>query len=542
MRFRYPWIYPFLIFFLFSSFGFAKPFPLEGQSFTAVKEKFAFDLSNHLNPSSPSINRLQLVSQHTDKNHVSHVRMQQYYQDFPVYGGYIITHSKLPLQNLLHAQKTVTMNGVVHLNLQKELGAPSPTFVNAGKQALVEFTQSLQTTRLRDAKVWPVVYIDEEANAFWAYHVTVFVEDDVPQRPSAILDAKTFLPFITWNDLKTRRGPVSGIGYGGNKKTGKLEYGKSAPLLELTRDLHKDICYLENSLVKVIDMKSQRRDIKKIMQFPCKNNADLSITTGYLGDGYDQINGAYSPSNDALYAGNVIQSMYKDWYGLDALTKNDGQPMAMIMRVHYGLFYGNAFWDGAEMTFGDGDSLFYPLVSLGIAAHEISHGFTEQHSGLVYYGQAGGMNESFSDMAAQAAEFYSTGHNHWRIGDEIIKPGKSLDALRYMDIPSRDGSSIDNVSQFKENMDPHYSSGVFNRLFYLLANTPGWDTHSAFDVMVKANVDYWIPIRGNKLSFQQGGCEILQAARDEGKSVNDVSLALEEVGINVAQCVVISAF
>ncbi|WP_171523426.1 M4 family metallopeptidase, partial [Acinetobacter baumannii] len=64
-------------------------------------------------------------------------------------------------------------------------------------------------------------------------------------------------------------------------------------------------------------------------------------------------------------------------------------------------------------------------------------------------------------------------------------------ALRYMDQPSRDGRSIDNASQYYNGIDVHHSSGVYNRAFYLLANSPGWDTRKAFEVFVDANRYYW---------------------------------------------------
>src|SRR4029079_4516028 len=113
------------------------------------------------------------------------------------------------------------------------------------------------------------------------------------------------------------------------------------------------------------------------------------------------VNGGYSPDNDALFGGAVIKNMYQQWYGVPVLKEN-GKPMMLVMVVHNPI--DNAFWDGKKMTFGDGVRMFYPLTSLGVAAHEISHGFTEQHSNLTYYGQSGGMNEAYSDMAAQAAE------------------------------------------------------------------------------------------------------------------------------------------
>ena len=91
------------------------------------------------------------------------------------------------------------------------------------------------------------------------------------------------------------------------------------------------------------------------------------------------------------------------------------------MKVHYSKNYENAYWDGSSMTFGDGKNTFYPLVSLDVSSHEIAHGFTEFNSNLAYYGQSGGMNEAFSDMAGEAAEFYAKNTNDFLVGAEIFK-------------------------------------------------------------------------------------------------------------------------
>jgi pseudolysin len=208
--------------------------------------------------------------------------------------------------------------------------------------------------------------------------------------------------------------------------------------------------------------------------------------------------------------------------------------MQLVMRVHYGDGYENAYWDGKQMTFGDGENMMYPLVSLGVGAHEISHGFTEQHSGLEYYGQSGGMNEAFSDMAAQAAEYYSAGKSSWQIGPEIMKEDSGYDALRYMDKPSRDGSSIDSADEYYGGLDVHYSSGVYNHLFYSLATQEGWNVRKAFDVMVKANMDYWTPYT----DFEEGGCGVLSAAKDLDFSLDAVKTSLKAVNINYQSCAV----
>jgi len=119
-----------------------------------------------------------------------------------------------------------------------------------------------------------------------------------------------------------------------------------------------------------------------------------------------------------------------------------------------------------------------------VTSHEVSHGFTEQNSALVYSGMSGGMNEAFSDMAGEAAENYMKGTNDFQVGAEIFK---AAGALRYMYNPPLDGRSIDNAANFTSTLDVHYSSGVYNKAFYLLATKTGWNVQKAFQVMADAN-------------------------------------------------------
>jgi pseudolysin/vibriolysin len=176
------------------------------------------------------------------------------------------------------------------------------------------------------------------------------------------------------------------------------------------------------------------------------------------------------------------------------------------------------------MYFGDGATTFYPLVSLDVAAHEVSHGFTQQNSNLTYSGQSGGINEAFSDMAGEAAEYFSRGKNDFLVGSEIFKNGV---ALRYMATPTKDGRSIDNASKFVTGMDVHYSSGVYNKAFYTLATKAGWNTSKAFQVMADANRLYWTA----STTFNKGACGVQQAATNRGYPVADVKAAFTAVGV-----------
>jgi hypothetical protein len=102
--------------------------------------------------------------------------------------------------------------------------------------------------------------------------------------------------------------------------------------------------------------------------------------------------------------------------------------------------------------------------------------------------------------------------------------------LRYMNNPPLDGGSIDNASKFTSSMDVHYSSGVYNKAFYLLATKAGWNTRKAFEVMADANNLYWTA----SSTFNQGACGVEKAATNRGYVTADVTAAFAAVGVSCA--------
>ncbi|PJD92916.1 MAG: zinc protease [Legionella sp.] len=470
---------------------------------------------------------LLFLNQHMDEHQTNHIRMQQRYDGFSVLGGYAIFHH--PHNSSSFA--AISMNGVLYQKLQHDLGARPVWFVSRADHVLHHYAQKYPQHHMTEKQITPLIYVDDHQQAHWAYQVSVFLQPEQgdPGRPTFIIEAKTNQILAQWDDLATVRQRVRGLGFGGNTRIGKHQFGKELPFLDLIRDENSGRCFLENDHVLVVDMghHTQRQTIP--MSFDCEEeHATKEYWTGSEGDGYDEVNGGYSVSNDAMYAGELVKNMYRTQYGVDVLRVGY-KPMQLILRVHYSRHYANAFWDGRQMTFGDGDGAIHPLVSLGIAAHEISHGFTQQHSGLLYHGQAGGINESFSDMAAQAAEYFVYGKASWQIGGDIMK-GRG--ALRFLHRPSLDGVSIERADRYRRDMDVHHSSGVYNHLFYLLSQRPGWNPGKAFRVMIKANMDYWTPTS----NFAEGACGILAASRDLGFGETDVQYALDEVMIEYDDC------
>ncbi|GHJ45221.1 zinc metalloprotease [Catellatospora sp. TT07R-123] len=152
-----------------------------------------------------------------------------------------------------------------------------------------------------------------------------------------------------------------------------------------------------------------------------------------------------------------------------------GNGTGVPSRVHYGSAYVNAFWDGAQMTYGDGSGNAKPLVSLDVAGHEMSHGVTEALAGLTYSAESGGLNEATSDIFGNMVEFYANAPSDpgdYQVGEKIDINGNGT-PLRYMYNPSLDGSSHSCWSTSTKNVDVHYSSGVANHFFFNLAEGTG---------------------------------------------------------------------
>ena len=435
---------------------------------------------------------------------VSNYRYDQAWRGIPLFGqGVVVSEDG--------AGNVRTMFGNLISGLDQDIASATPRLgkaaaLVAGKRAGLGNRISGMLTRNEKADL--VVYIDDAGRGHLAYAVSFFadgVASEGPTRPIVLVDANSGRVLKQWDNIQHA---LVGTGPGGNTKTGQYEYGTTYGYLDVAQS--GTTCTMNSTNVKTVNLNNASTNSSNTaFSYTCPRNTVKAI------------NGAFSPLNDAHYFGNVIFNMYQAYIGQAPLS------FQLVMKVHYKTSYENAFWDGAAMTFGDGATTFHPLVSLDVSSHEVSHGFTEQQSNLTYSGQSGGMNEAFSDMAGEAADFYMRGSNDWKVGADIFK---GTGALRYMNNPPLDGSSIDNASQFTSGMDVHYSSGVYNKAFYLLATKPGWGTVKAFQVFARANRDYWTA----SSTFNQGACGVQTAATDLGFTVADVTAAFTSVGVSCA--------
>lgn len=494
---------------------------------------------------------LKEVNRYIDSHQNAHIRMQQYYLNYPVWNAISVFHlpaNKLQdniLNSFINSKSThVSMNGGMYQELDSDLLVqPGIAFsiqnesiaIDTAAQAFSKKIKVKKPIQAKQTKAEKIIYIDNHNKARFAFKVSFYSpisqQAGLPSKPVFIIDAESQQVYQFWDDIKTSIAPyqyVRGGGFGGNTKTGAQLYdGKTGSFSVFKVKRVNKVCYMENTEAEVRDFITN-----EVIKYDCPYQ-NLEFNKTYWSGNFDEVNGGYSPANDAIYSAQIIQRLYKEWYGVPPVVEENGQEAILQMVVHFPKL-DNAFWDGEKMTFGDGN-VFFPLTSLGIAAHEVSHGFTQQHSNLNYYGQSGGMNESFSDMAAQAAEYFAYGLSSWKIGAEVSKFDD--ETLRDMDLPSKKcygkepGTycSIDSADQYYEGLDVHFSSGVYNHFFYLLGTKPNWNPKIAFEVMLHANASYWV----SSTQFKDGAACVIKATEDLGYATDDVKDAFLQIGIEV---------
>ncbi|MCW2840733.1 MAG: peptidase family protein [Aeromicrobium sp.] len=174
----------------------------------------------------------------------------------------------------------------------------------------------------------------------------------------------------------------------------------------------------------------------------------------------------------------------------------DGAGLPLLATVHYGQQYDNAFWDGEQIVFGDGDGQVFGrfTASLSVIGHELAHGVTQHSADLVYEGQSGALNESVSDVFGALVEQHARGQRadeaSWLIGEGLFTDQVEGTALRSMKAPGtaydddvlgkdpQPATMDDYVETSDDNGGVHLNSGIPNHAFYLVATALGghaWD-------------------------------------------------------------------
>ncbi|WP_408057748.1 M4 family metallopeptidase [Streptomyces violaceus] len=398
-----------------------------------------------------------------DRDGTVHTRYERTYAGLPVLGGDLVVEST-------EADATASVT--------KATRAPiAPATTKAAVSAAKARQQALTAGKADEAKSPGINR--EPRKVIWAasgkpvvaYETVVggFQHDGTPQELHVVTDATTGAKLYEWEAIETGTGNTV---YSGTVDLTTTQSGSTYNLTDGARGNHKTY-----------------------------NLNRGTSGTGTLFSGPDDVWGNGTPSNlesagaDAHYGAALTWDYYKNVHGRSGIR---GDGVGAYSRVHYGNNYVNAFWSDSCfcMTYGDGSGNANPLTSIDVAAHEMTHGLTSNTAGLNYSGESGGLNEATSDIFGSTVEFYA--NNSSDVGDYLI--GEEIDIngdgtpLRYMDKPSKDGSSKDSWYSGIGSIDVHYSSGPANHFFYLLSEGSGTKTING--VTYNSSTSDGLPVTG----------------------------------------------
>ena len=371
-----------------------------------------------------------------DADGTEHVRFDRTYDGLPVIGGDVVMHSGNG------RFKGVSTTRTVPLLLSVRPSLPTTAAVAVGRKAFGATPAGAPESRL-------VVYArDIEPRLAWQVRV-----ENAQADMTYIVDAHEGRILDRWSNRETA-----------------IAAGKAKTLYS------GEVALTTNSIVGGYEMRDPSRGGLRTI------DGSNSRTSGQVFKDTDNLwgNGTNadraSAAADAQYGAAVTWDYYKLAHGRLGIG---GNGKGAYSRVHYGRSYSNAYWSDTCfcMTYGDGDGVHVgPLVALDITGHEMSHGVNAQTANLIYSGESGGLNEANSDILGTMVEFHAYNAQDkpdYMIGEEIFLDNVSGSAnqigLRYMFKPNLDKRSPNCWSPTLGTLDVHYSSGVANLFFYLLA-------------------------------------------------------------------------
>jgi Zn-dependent metalloprotease len=374
-----------------------------------------------------------------DANGAAHVRYTREYRGLRVYGGDFVVHTK---PGGAYDGTSVGLDAPLTLSTTAKVSS-----AKAEKAAKARFSGEVTGSAA------PELFVDASTGTgrlAWETVVSGWAADkQTPSKLHVISDAQTGAFIGEFDDVET----VAGTGASVYSGTVAVDTTLSGSTYQMIDPSHGN--------GRTCDM----------------NNGTSTCTTFTDADnawGTGATSNRQSAAVDAHFGAATTYDYFKNVHGRNGIF---GNGTGVPSRVHYGNAYVNAFWDGSQMTYGDGSGNSRPLVSLDVAGHEMAHGVTESvvSGGLTYSGESGGLNEATSDIFGSMVEFYantSVDPGDYQVGEKININGNGT-PLRYMYNPTLDGSSHGCWATNTNSVDVHYSSGPGNHFFFNLAEGTG---------------------------------------------------------------------
>jgi bacillolysin len=469
-----------------------------------------------------------IQSSKKDKLGSTALRLQQVYDGVPVWGS---------TQAALVADDGVltVFSGTVAPNLESKKGLKEEKKVNANKsikiaEADLGYTPDYEINPTADL----VVYTNGD-EATYAYLVNLNFLSPKPGNYNYFIEASTGNILNSYNDLdeahdqttsaegKPSGGSITGSNVSG---TGNGVLGDSK---WLNMTLSGSTYYLQDNTKG-----------GGIFTYDAANRTRLS---GSLWASIDNLlNNTYDAAAvDAHYYAGKTYDYYNNVFHRNSYDDNGA---IVKSSVHYGSKYNNAFWNGRQMVYGDGDgSTFIPLSGgIDVVGHELTHAVTDSESNLIYQNESGALNEAISDIFGTLVEFYDNNNPDYEIGEDVYTPGIASDAFRSMSDPTKYGDP-DHYSKLYtgkgDNGGVHINSGIINKAAYLLAKggthygvtVTGIGNDKLGAIYYRANTVYLT----KSSTFSQARAALAQAAADlygaTSVEVTSVNKSFDAVGV-----------
>nr|WP_226671695.1 M4 family metallopeptidase [Rossellomorea aquimaris] len=473
----------------------------------------------------------KVVEKQKDDLGFTYLRIQQVYKGTPVYGSVLTAHvNKEGVLTALSGAPAANLGEKQNLKQTKKLSKKEA--VSTAEKDLIKAVGS-QPDYEYAPKSDSVIYV-KDGEAHYAYLVNYNFLAPEPGNWNYFVDAVTGDILGKVNEIHEAGKGAGKPGGGGGAAGGTDTVGSGKGVLGDTKSLNT---YLSSSTYYLQD----RTRGNGIFTYDASNRTRLP---GSLWADSDNVfNASYDAAAvDAHYYAGTTYDYYKNTHNRNSY---DGNGAALKSTVHYGRNYNNAFWNGQQMVYGDGDGSTFVSLSggLDVIAHELTHAVTDTTADLIYQNESGAINESMSDIFGTLVEFDANNNPDWEIGEDIYTPNKSGDALRSMSDPAKYGDPDHYSVRYtgtQDNGGVHINSGIGNKAAYLLSQggthygvkVTGIGTAKTGKIYYRALTQYLTPTS----NFSQLRSAAVQAATDlygaGSAEVASVNAAYNAVGVN----------
>ncbi|MED1305230.1 bacillolysin [[Bacillus thuringiensis] serovar konkukian] len=453
------------------------------------------------------------------------IRLQQILNGIPIWGS----------TQVAHVQKNgilTVFSGTVKPNLfQQQSLQSSPSISQEKAISIAEQDLGYKPKYEKQPTVERVVYTDKE-KATNTYLVKLNFLHPKPGNYFYFVDSETgsiVHKFNSIDEAHSQQTTSIPLAVKGSKKVGQGT-GVLGDTKSLNTWLSGTQYYLEDMTRGKGIYTYDAKDTENIPGSLWVNSTDLFTKS------YD------APAVDAHYYAGKTYDFYKSKFGRDSY---DNAGASIKSSVHYGTDYNNAFWNGQQMVYGDGDGqTFLPLSgAIDIVGHELTHAVTESTSALMYQDEPGALNEAISDIFGILIRFYDNRNPDYEIGEGVYQPGTPGSALRSMDHPENQGNPDHYSKRYigdDDNGGVHTNSSIINKAAYLLAEggnhydvtVPGIGRDKMGAIYYRANTVYFT----QSTTFSQARAGLEQAASDlygaESAEVDAVKKSFDAVGID----------